>query len=137
MGLFKDSNEAAEFIGRIWELMGDDPDIGPKLAATNLVLRGVYTDPSYQVTVICSDGSIRVQHGASEVVPDVTLHLTADLGHRFWLGAVNLPMALARGQIKADGKMSEVMKTLPFLKPAYQIYRDHVVGEGRDDLLTK
>src|SRR5258706_4518737 len=49
MGVFKDGEEASQFIGRIWELLGEDPDIGPKLVATNLVLRGRYTDPEYQL----------------------------------------------------------------------------------------
>ena len=137
MGVFKDGNEASQFIGRIWELIGEDPDIGPKLVATNLVLRGTYTDPEYQVTVSCGDGSVKVEHGESGTAPDVTLLLTADMGHRFWLGALNLPMALARREIQLEGKMSEVMKVLPFLKPGFQIYRDHLVREGRAELLTK
>ncbi len=137
MGVFKDADEAAQFIGRIWELLGEDPDVGPKLAATNLVLRGVYTDPVYQVTILCVNGCIKVEHGETDVEADAALLLTADMGHHFWLGAVNIPMALARGQIKAEGKMSEIMKVLPFLKPAFQIYRDHLVREGREDLLTK
>jgi hypothetical protein len=137
MGVFKDTDEAARFIGRIWELLADDPEIGPKLAATNLVMRGVYTDPEYQVTVLCRDGAVKVEHGESDIVADASLLLAADMGHHFWLGAVNLPMALARGQIKAEGKMSEIMKVLPFLKPGFQIYRDHLVREGRAELLTK
>jgi putative sterol carrier protein len=137
MGVFKDSTEASQFIGRIWELLADDPDIGPKLAATNLVMRGSYTDPDYVVTIYCQAGSIKVEHGDTTTEADATLILSADTGHRFWLGAVNLPMALARGQVKAEGKMSEVMKVLPFLKPAYDIYRAHLVAAGRDDLLTK
>ena len=137
MGVFKDGNEASQFIGRIWELIGEDPDIGPKLVATNLVLRGRYTDPEYQVTVSCRDGSVKVEHGESGTAADVTLLLSADMGNRFWLGAVNMPMALARREIQLEGKMSEVMKVLPFLKPAFAIYRSHVVASGREDLLTK
>lgn len=137
VGVFKDAEEAAQFIGRIWELLADDPEIGPKLIATNLALRGCYTDPEYQVTVICQDGSVKVEHGESDTVADVTLHLRADIGHRFWLGALNLPMALARREVRLEGKMSEVMKILPFLKPAYGIYRAHLVASGREDLLTK
>jgi hypothetical protein len=137
MGVFKDQDEAARFIGRIWELLGDDADIGPKLAASNQVLRGSYTDPVYQVTITCKDGAVKVEHGENDLEADATLILTADTGHHFWLGAVNIPMALARGQIKADGKMSAIMKLLPILKPGYAIYRDHLVREGREDLLTK
>src|SRR4051812_9812105 len=114
MAVFKDADEASQYIGRIWELIGDDPGIGPKLGATNLVMRGSYPDIDYQVTITGRDGSVKVEHGETDTVPDATLILSSDMGHRFWLGAVNLPMALARGQIKAEGKMSEIMKTLPF-----------------------
>lgn len=137
MGVFKNADEAGRFIGHIWELLGEDPDVGPKLAATNLVMRGVYTDPVYQVTIVCKDGAVKIEHGESDIEADATLILSADTGHHFWLGAVNIPMSLARGQIKAEGKMSEIMKVLPFLKPAFQIYKDYLVREGREDLLTK
>ena len=91
MGVFKDADEAAAFIGRIWELLADDPEVGPKLAATGLVLRGIYTDPVYQVTIVCSEGSIKVVHGETDIQSDAALLLTGDMGHHFWLGAVNTP----------------------------------------------
>lgn len=137
MPVFTDTDEAAQYLGRIWELLAADPEIGPKLAATNLVLRGRYTDPDFQATVTCRDGSVKVEYGESDAQPDVTLTLSADTGHRFWLGSLNLPMAMARKQVQTDGKMSAVMKVLPFLKPAYGIYRDHCTAQGREDLLTK
>ena len=35
--------------------------------------------------------------------PEVTMSMAADTAHRFWLGQVNITVAIARGQIKAKG----------------------------------
>ncbi|MHB1710605.1 MAG: SCP2 sterol-binding domain-containing protein [Acidimicrobiales bacterium] len=137
MGVFKDTAEAEKFLGGIWEKIGEDPDLGPKLEAADIIMRGAYEDPVATVTITCKPGGISVECGETATEPDATLIMPADMGNRFWLGAVNLPMALARGQIKAEGKMSDIMKLLPLLKPAFQIYREFLKVEGREELLTK
>lgn len=137
MGAFKDTEEAEHFLGAIWERMGADPDLGPKLESVNSTMRAIYTDPPGQVTIACKPGGVVVERGETSTEPVVTLHMAADMGNRFWLGSVNMPMALSRGQIKSEGQMSDIMKLLPMLKPAFVLYKQILVDEGRPELATK
>jgi hypothetical protein len=137
MGAFKDSEEAEYFLGAIWERMAADPDLGPKLESVNSTMRAIYTDPAAQVTIACKPGGVVVERGETATEPAVTLHMAADMGNRFWLGAVNMPMALSRGQITTAGQMGDIMKLLPMLKPAFALYRGILEEAGRSDLATK
>ena len=39
--------------------------------------------------------------------------MDADTAHRFWLGKVNVTVALARGQMKAKGPVAKILKLVP------------------------
>ncbi|MEW6475465.1 MAG: SCP2 sterol-binding domain-containing protein [Actinomycetota bacterium] len=136
MPYFTSSDEAAQYIGKVWELIGEDPDLGPKLGNANLVMKGVYSDPPLEVTIECRDGKVVSHIGDCAVEADATLTMAADTGHKFFLGALNLPLAMAKGQVKAEGKMTSVMKLLPFMKPAFTRYREYLKEQGREDLLA-
>jgi len=50
------------------------------------------------------------------------MSLSGDTCHKFWLQEVSMPIALAKGLIKAKGPLPKVLKLLPLLKPAYESY---------------
>jgi hypothetical protein len=137
VSVFKDTREAEHFLGAIWERMGADPKLGPKLMDSNLVMRLAYTEPSATVTVSCDDRGVVLERGMSPTEPQLTLRMTADTGNRFWLGAVkNIPMALKRGEIKTEGQLPNVMKLMPVLLPAFKLYRTLLAEAGRSDLIA-
>jgi hypothetical protein len=135
--VFTSTDEAEQFLGRPWELLGDDPEIGPKLGALDRVLGAEYEDPKAVLRIICKDGTVKVERGSQVPEPDVMLQMTADTGHRFWQGAVNIPMALAKKDVAAVGKMSDVMKVLPFLNPGFDLYKQYLRDQNREDLLGR
>ena len=49
--------------------------------------------------------------------------MDADTAHRFWLGKVNVTVALARGQMKAKGPVAKILKLVPLVKPVFPRYR--------------
>jgi hypothetical protein len=59
----------------------------------------------------------------------------ADDANRFWLGRLNLVMAMAKGQVKAKGSVPEMLKMLPLAKPLYARYEARLRSQGRHDLL--
>jgi len=61
--------------------------------------------------------------------------MDADTAHRFWLGKVNVPVALARGQMKAKGPVAKILKLLPLTKPIFPRYKEQLQTTGRNDLL--
>ena len=61
--------------------------------------------------------------------------MDADVAHRFWLGKVNVTIAIARGQIKTRGPVAKILKLVPLVKPVFPRYRAQLEAAGRSDLL--
>ena len=77
----------------------------------------------------------RVECGPTDMEPEVVMTMDADTAHRFWLGHVNVTVALARGQIKARGPVAKILKLVPLVKPVFPRYRAMLQESGREDLL--
>ena len=76
-----------------------------------------------------------VDLGETAMEPEVLMTMEADTAHRFWLGKVNVTVALARGQMKAKGPVAKILKLVPLTKPVFPRYRDMLERAGRQDLL--
>ena len=76
-----------------------------------------------------------VEFGETEMEPEVVMSMEADTAHRFWLGKVNVTVALARGQIKASGPVAKILKLVPLTKPAFPRYKALLEAMGREDLV--
>ena len=64
------------------------------------------------------------------------MSMEADTAHRFWLGEVNVTVALARGQIKAKGPVAKILKLVPLTKPVFPRYKAQLEADGREDLVN-
>ena len=71
----------------------------------------------------------------TELRPEVVLAMDADTAHRFWLGKVNVTVALARGQISARGPVAKILKLVPLVEPVRARYESSLQESGRDDLV--
>ena len=101
---FKDAQEVYDTIGRLFVELAADEELAPKFRKANTIVRYEYSDPESVITVRLQEGEPGdVDFGESEMEPEVTMTMEADTAHRFWLGQVNVTVALARGQIKATG----------------------------------
>lgn len=137
MSVFTTTEEAEHFLGRPWELLGEDPVVGPKIGSLEKVLGAEYEDPRASLRIYCTGGTVRVERGVTDQPGDVILSMAADTGHRFWQGAVNIPMALSKQEVKVDGKMSDVMLVLPYLGAGYDMYKQFLKDEGREELIGR
>jgi putative sterol carrier protein len=138
MGVFKDEAEVYQYLGRIFQVSMEDPELGEKLRKVGSVLKLNQSDP--ESTIVIDFGEGVVQLGV-DGVPKVTrpidaeLDMKADVAHRFWLGKVNVALAMAKGQIRNKGKVSAVMKVVPITKPLFATYEQILREAGRDDLV--
>jgi hypothetical protein len=137
MSIFTSTEEAEHFLGRPWELLGEDPEIGPKLGSLDKVLGADYVEPEGSIRIHCTGGTVRVERGTAGQPGDVILEMSADTGHRFWQGAVNIPIALSTQQVKVEGKMSDVMSILPFLSKGFEMYTQVLRDEDRAELIGR
>jgi len=132
---FTDSAEVTKYIGGIFETAFDDPEIGPKLVATGLVVAFDFSDPEAVVVIDMANKSVREGlDGGSP--PSATMAMTAETGNAYWQGKVNLPLAMAKKKIKVDGNVASLLKLAPLGKKLYPPYIERLKADGRDDLLV-
>jgi hypothetical protein len=131
---FKDEAEVYEYLGGIFRRGLKDQELVEKLRPTGIVLRITYSEPDAVLTVDMPNSEIHEGAGAGPE-PNVELFMTADTGNRFWLGKVVLPVALAKGQVRAKGPVAKLLTVLPMAKGLFAPYREHLEAVGRTDLL--
>jgi len=136
LAYFKDADEVYAYIGRLFEELADDDELAPKFRKANTVVQYQYREPESTITVKLVDGEDgQVDLGDTSMEPEVVMTMAADTAHRFWLGEVNVTVALARGQMKARGPVAKILKLVPLTKPVFPRYRKMLEDAGRDDLL--
>jgi putative sterol carrier protein len=136
MPYFKDDAEVYQYIGKLFEDLVDDPELAPKFQKANTVVQYQYRNPESQITVKMMEGEDgRVDLGDTQLEPEVVMTMEADTAHKFWLGKVNVTVALARGQMKAKGPVAKILKLVPLVKPVFPRYRKMLEEAGREDLV--
>lgn len=134
MALFADADEVYTYLGGIFRRGLENDGLAEKLAGSGVVLRIHYTDPDAVVTVDMPNKA--VETGASSAaIPNVELFMSADTGNKFWLGKVNLTMALAKGTVRAKGPVTKLIKLIPQAKNLFPEYRLMLEGANRQDLI--
>ena len=137
MGYFKDAEEVYETIGRLHVDLSHDEALLARFQRANTIVQFVHRDPDAVITTRLLEGSAgRVDLGPTEMVPELVLTLDADVAHRFWLGRLNATIALARGQIRAKGPVTKLLRLLPAARPIFARYRAQLEAQGRADLLA-
>ena len=136
MAVFKDDQEVYQYIGKLFQDLGDDDELGPRFRKADTIVQYQYKNPDSQITVKMKDGEEgKVDFGPTEMQPEIVMSMEADTAHKFWLGKVNVTMALARGQMKAKGPVAKILKLVPLVKPVFPRYQKMLEEAGRDDLL--
>jgi putative sterol carrier protein len=134
---FKDAQEVYDTIGKLFADLADDEELSPQFRKANTIVQYDYREPDSTITVrLKEDEPGEVVFGETEMEPEVVMSMEADTAHRFWLGRVNVTVALARGQIKAKGPVAKILKLVPLTKPIYPRYKALLEAQGRDDLVN-
>ena len=131
---FTDEDELHRYVGGIFETALADPDTGPKLSATGLVLRIRCTDPDAALTVDLPAG--KVHRGADGPPADAAMTMSTETANAYWQGKVNLPFAMARGKIQVDGAMTKLLALAPLSKTLFPVYVERLREDGREDLIV-
>ena len=135
MGLFRDAQDVYDCIGRIFEEAIADPEIGPQTKEAGLTMRFHFTDPDSFIYVDFAEGKVVFGDEVLGTDPAIRLNMKADDANKFWLGKLNLVMAMAKKQVRASGSVPEMLKMLPLAKPLYARYESILRDAGRHDLI--
>ncbi|MEX0993213.1 MAG: SCP2 sterol-binding domain-containing protein [Solirubrobacterales bacterium] len=136
MSVFKDDQEVYQYIGKLFVDLGEDEELAPKFRKADTIVQYKYTNPDSVITVRMQEGQNGdVDFGDTSMEPEIVMAMEADTAHKFWLGKVNVTMALAKGQMKAKGPVAKILKLVPLVKPVFPRYREMLEKDGREDLL--
>jgi SCP-2 sterol transfer family protein len=136
LAYFSDAQEVYDTIGKLFTDLAADDDLGPKFRQANTIFQQDYREPESKITLrLQEDEPGDVDFGETQMEPEVVMSMEADTAHRFWLGKVNVTVALARGQIKARGPVAKILKLVPLTKPVYPLYKAQLEAQGREDLV--
>jgi hypothetical protein len=132
---FKSSAEFREVMDRTFQLMCEDPEIGPKLRAADTPQR--YDFPDFGLVVNIRPGSPDepnvVWEWSDEVPwePKVRMTMSSATANRYFQGKENLAIAIARRRIKAGGDRKAALAIIPITKPLFARYRTMIESDYR------
>lgn len=136
MGVYKSADDLYQYMGRTFTAAFEDADLGARLKETGAKITMHFKDPDSVIAVDFGTGTVQFGEGAT-LAPDVDLFMDADVAHHFWLGKVNVPLAMAKRQIKAKGSIAKVLKIAPMMEPMYGKYAGILREAGLEAMLDQ
>lgn len=137
MSVFTSTDELQQVMSELWAEIKNTPDMAQKLIDSKLVVQFRYREPEGLMTIDCADGvEMKIHVGQTEIKPVIEMSMKADIAHEFWLGKVNVPMALMMGKIVSRGPTPKALALLPVIKPAYHIYPKVLETRGKSTQLA-
>src|SRR3954447_2902297 len=131
---FASPKEFREVIDRIFAMMDDDPDMGPKLRDADVPQRFEFDDVDMVVNIRAAaggeDGNLHWEWTDDvDWEPKVRMTMSSETANRYFQGKENVAMAIARRRIKAGGDVKAALSLIPVTKPIYPRYRELVAAE--------
>lgn len=135
MGYFRNAEEVYDNVGSLFEVVVHDDHFVRAFADSGLVVRLAQTDPDAVILIDFPGRKVICGEAGSGLPATVELAITSDDSHRFWLGKLNLTLALAQGRVRLEGSRTKALKLLPLTKPINAKYQALLREAGRGDLV--
>jgi hypothetical protein len=131
---FKSPDEFVEVIDRIFSMMDEDDDMGPKLRDADVPQRFEFTDVDLVVNIRAAedgeDGNLHWEWTDDiDWDPRVRMTMSSETANRYFQGKENVAVAIARRRIKSGGDVKAALSLIPITKPIYARYRALVERE--------
>lgn len=123
MPVFENKGVMEDLFKELWMKLINETEFGAKLKENEITLLFVINEPD--VVMYVNEKGPLFGDAAKVNVPVITMLMSGDMVHKFWLKQVNIPKALALRQIKARGPVNKVLQILPMLKPGQALYPDY------------
>jgi hypothetical protein len=131
---FRSSDEFRTVIDRVFSMMSEDPDMGPKLRDADVPMRYEFTDVDLVANIRATregeDGNLHWEWSDDvDWEPQVRMAMSSETANRYFQGKENVAVAIARRRIKSGGDVKAALRLIPITKPIYARYRDMVEEE--------
>jgi hypothetical protein len=140
---YRDVEHMFEIYGHFLDRILTHEKIGPKMSRANIIIQFIYTDPDCEITIDLKSppakaGTYGTFHlGPCDLKADVWSKQSADHSHRFWHGLENPIASVARGKVKQGGSAAAMLKLLPVVRRAFEMFPVVLKELGYDDLVLK
>ena len=119
---------------RIFSLMDEDPDMGPRLRDADVPQRFEFEDLDLVVNIRAAtpDEPTNLVWVWSDDVAwtsKVQMKMSSETANRYFQGKENVAMAIARRRIKTGGDVKAALALMPITKPVFAHYRELVERE--------
>ena len=134
---FSGPKEFRDVMDRVFTLMSEDPDMGPKLRDTDVPMRYEFEYVDLVVNIRAArageDGNLRWEWTDDvDWKPRVKMAMSAETANKYFQGKENVAMAIARRRIKAGGDVKAALALIPITKPVFAQYRAMLEEEYPD-----
>jgi hypothetical protein len=131
---FSSSKEFRTVMDRVFSMMSEDPEMGPKLRDADVPQRFEFTDVDLVVNIRGAregeEGNLHWEWSDDvDWEPKVKMAMSSETANRYFQGKENVAMALARRRIKSGGDVKAALSLIPITKPIYARYRALVEEE--------
>ena len=119
---------------RVFGMMDDDPEMGPKLHDADVPMRYEFDDVDLVVNIRASrageDGNLHWEWTDDvDWEPRVKMAMSSETANKYFQGKENIAMAMARRRIKTGGDVKAALSLIPITKPVYARYTEIVDTE--------
>jgi hypothetical protein len=131
---FSSSDEFKQVMDRVFGLMSEDPEMGPKLKEADVPQRFEFDDVDLVVNIRATregeEGNLTwVWTDEVDWEPRVRMTMSSETANKYFQGRENVAMAIARRKIKAGGDVKAALSIMPITKPVFERYRAMVEAE--------
>ncbi len=130
MATFESSERLRDVLGGFFEFLLTQDSMAKKLLDSKLILKFNYREPDLSITIDLKGEQAIITYNDTGKAPEVEMSMKADVAHRFWQGKVNLAIALARREMVAKGPIPKILRLLPVIRPAYELYPKYLQERG-------
>jgi hypothetical protein len=131
---FTSEKEFREVMDRVFQLMDEDSDMGPKLRDADVPQRFEFPDVDMVMNIRAArpgeEGNLHWEW-TDDVDWDSKVRMTMDseTANKYFQGKENVAMAIARRRIKTGGDVKAALSLIPITKPVYERYRAMLEAE--------
>jgi hypothetical protein len=131
---FSSPQEFREVMDRVFSMMDEDPEMGPKLRDADVPQRFEFGDVDMVVNIRAArpgeDGNLHWEWSDDvEWEPKVRMAMSSETANRYFQGKENVAVAIARRRIKTGGDVKAALSLIPVTKPIYKRYTALVESE--------
>jgi hypothetical protein len=131
---FASPQEFREVMDRVFLIMSEDAEIGPRLREADVPRRFEFEDVDLVLNVRAGRPGEHanltwVWGDEIDWSPRVRMTMSSETANRYFQGRENFAYAIARRRIKTSGDLRAALELIPITKPIHERYRALVTEE--------